>query len=68
MKKSSLALVLAVLVLSPGLLWAWSGKVVGVTDGDTITLLHAGREEKIRLYGIDCPEKRQAFGTKCTQT
>jgi micrococcal nuclease len=67
MKKSSLALLLVLLVLFPSLSWAWSGKVVGVTDGDTITVLHAGRGEKIRLYGIDCPEKGQDFGTRAKQ-
>lgn len=35
----------------------WIGKVVGVSDGDTITVMHDGKAEKIRLYGIDCPEK-----------
>ena len=45
----------------------WSGVVVGVTDGDTITVLHGGRGEKIRLYGIDTPEKGQAFGKKAKQ-
>src|SRR5438552_7496201 len=35
----------------------FSSKVVGVTDGDTITVLHNGRDERVRLYGIDCPEK-----------
>lgn len=45
----------------------WSGKVVGVADGDTITVMHNGKGEKIRLYGIDCPEKRQAFGKKAKQ-
>jgi micrococcal nuclease len=45
----------------------WSGVVVGVTDGDTITVLHEGRGEKIRLYGIDTPEKGQAFGKKAKQ-
>jgi micrococcal nuclease len=45
----------------------WSGKVVGVSDGDTITVMHHGRGEKIRLYGIDCPEKRQAFGKRAKQ-
>jgi micrococcal nuclease len=62
-----LALSLARTVFLPGRFWAWSGKVVGVTDGDTITVLHAGRGEGIRLYGIDCPEKRQAFGSKAKQ-
>lgn len=39
------------------------GKVVAVADGDTFTLLVNGsRQQKIRLHGIDCPEKRQDFG------
>lgn len=39
------------------------GHVVGVTDGDTITLLDASHTQyKIRLAGIDAPEKKQAFG------
>jgi endonuclease YncB( thermonuclease family) len=38
--------------------------VAGVIDGDSITVLHDGRQEQIRLWGIDCPEKRQDFGTK----
>ena len=45
----------------------WNGKVVGVSDGDTITVLHDGIAEKIRLYGIDCPEKGQAFGKRAKQ-
>ncbi len=47
---------------------AWPGLVVGISDGDTITVLRDGREQvKIRLYGIDCPEKRQAWGNRSTQ-
>jgi len=42
----------------------WPGRVCGVADGDTISVLHEGRAVKIRLYGIDCPEKHQAFGQK----
>lgn len=39
------------------------GHVVGVTDGDTITVLDASHSQyKIRLAGIDAPEKKQAFG------
>ncbi len=34
---------------------------MGVSDGDTITVLHNGKGERIRLHGIDCPEKRQAI-------
>jgi endonuclease YncB( thermonuclease family) len=40
----------------------WDGKVVGVTDGDTITLLVGTEQKKIRLAEIDAPEKSQAFG------
>ena len=40
-----------------------SGKVVGVTDGDTIKVLdHNSVQHKIRLTGIDAPEKAQPFG------
>lgn len=41
------------------------GKVVSIADGDTITVLDAAKvQHKIRLQGIDAPEKKQAFGTK----
>ncbi len=39
----------------------FTGRVMGVADGDTITVLHNGKGERIRLHGIDCPEKRQAI-------
>ena len=39
------------------------GKVVKVTDGDTITILDSENKQiRIRLYGIDAPEKAQDFG------
>jgi endonuclease YncB( thermonuclease family) len=42
-----------------------TGRVVGVTDGDTIKLLVAGRSEyKIRLGEIDAPESGQPYGKK----
>jgi endonuclease YncB( thermonuclease family) len=40
-----------------------SGRVVGVADGDTITVLGLNRvQHRIRLAGIDAPEKSQAYG------
>jgi micrococcal nuclease len=39
-----------------------NGKVVSVTDGDTITVLVGREQVKVRLDGIDAPERRQAFG------
>lgn len=39
------------------------GRVVGIADGDTVTVLDATNTQwKIRLMGIDAPEKKQAFG------
>ena len=44
------------------------GRVVKVADGDTITVLDASNtQHKIRFYGIDAPEKSQAFGQKSKQ-
>jgi endonuclease YncB( thermonuclease family) len=39
----------------------FTGKVVGVSDGDTISVMRGGKAVKVRLYGIDCPEKKQAW-------
>ena len=64
---SVLCLALIFFLILPCPVWAWSGKVVGVSDGDTITVLRDKRPQKIRLYGIDCPEKRQPFGKKAKQ-
>jgi endonuclease YncB( thermonuclease family) len=56
------ALLIAVFTASAAML---SGKVVGVSDGDTITVLDAtNSQRKIRLAGIDAPEKSQPFGQK----
>jgi micrococcal nuclease len=45
-----------------------SGKVVKIADGDTLTILDADKvQHKIRLAGIDAPEKGQAFGTKARE-
>jgi endonuclease YncB( thermonuclease family) len=45
----------------------FEGKVISVLDGDTIEVLHDKKPERIRLYGIDCPEKGQPFGQKAKQ-
>ncbi len=39
-----------------------NGKVVKITDGDTLTILDANyQQHKIRLAGIDAPERKQAY-------
>jgi len=45
----------------------FSGSVVSVLDGDTIEVLHNTHPERVRLSGIDCPEKGQAFGNRAKQ-
>ena len=40
----------------------YNANVIGITDGDTIRVLQNDAVQKIRLRGIDCPEKRQPFG------
>jgi micrococcal nuclease len=45
----------------------FTGKVVAVADGDTITVLRDKEQVKIRLAGIDAPEKAQAFGNVAKQ-
>ncbi len=42
----------------------FSGKVIAVHDGDTISVMNGSGPLKIRLYGIDCPENGQAFSNK----
>jgi endonuclease YncB( thermonuclease family) len=46
----------------------YNGTVVGVSDGDTIKVLDADKQlHKVRLYGIDCPEKKQAYGVRAKE-
>lgn len=46
-----------------------TGMVVGISDGDTLRLLDASKvQHKIRLAGIDAPEKSQGFGDRSKQS
>jgi endonuclease YncB( thermonuclease family) len=44
-----------------------TGPIVSVLDGDTIEVLHHQPHERIRLNGIDCPEKGQPYGHQAEQ-
>ena len=64
-------LLLAAIVLASSLPASadFTGNVVGVADGDTITVLDADNvQHKIRLTGIDAPEKNQPFGNRSKQS
>jgi micrococcal nuclease len=45
----------------------YTGKVIAVSDGDTISVLLDGTAVRVRLNGIDCPEKNQPFGKRAKQ-
>lgn len=47
--------------------FAISGKVVSIHDGDTITILQDKQQIKVRLFGIDAPELKQPYGKKSKQ-
>jgi micrococcal nuclease len=66
-KKLTAWLALAFLLLAVTPCCPWSGKCVGIADGGTIRVMHQGKAERIRLYGIDCPERGQDFGTRASK-
>jgi micrococcal nuclease len=63
---TSLAIILFLQVLTT-IAADFSGEVVGVLNGDTIKVLQNRHPERIRLNGIDCAEKGQAYGKKAKQ-
>ena len=63
-----LVVFLAILIPSPAVAGSeYHGQVVSVLDGDTIEVLNGHHAERIRLSGIDCPEKGQAYGKRAKQ-
>jgi endonuclease YncB( thermonuclease family) len=44
------------------------GKVVGIADGDSLTILLQRQQIKVRLIEIDAPEIKQAFGKKSRES
>lgn len=61
-KKTIIFVIVFVLLISHSV-FAWHGRVVGISDGDTITVLdNTNAQFKIRLSGIDAPENGQPFG------
>ncbi len=48
-------------------LLGWEGKIISVSDGDLMTVLHDGREERLRLFGVDTPDEPQDFGKEARE-
>ncbi|MHC1724734.1 MAG: thermonuclease family protein [Syntrophobacteraceae bacterium] len=67
MHKRIISGLICFLLLLPSLAFPWQGQVVAVLDGDILTILHEGQEEKVRLFGVDSPEIQQAFGKDAKQ-
>ena len=61
------AALLCILLARAALAADYSGLVVSVLDGDTIEVLHNRYSERVRLSGIDCPEKGQQYGHQAKQ-
>jgi len=68
-RTANMLLPLLLLVSIAGGAETLTGTVVGVADGDTVTVLDANHQQhKIRLSGIDAPEKSQAFGQRSKES
>ena len=69
--KLAFALLLGLQILLFGLVGhagtTYSGKVISITDGDTLRILYRGGQLKIRLAEIDTPERKQPWGTRAKQ-
>ena len=69
-KTTLLKFLLCILLFTSSLLNAETviGKCVGVSDGDTATVLVNGNQQvKVRFHGIDAPESKQDFGQRAKQ-
>lgn len=65
---SRLVVLVSFLLLSPAVAAELLGRVVGLSDGDTMTVLTAERRQvRVRLGEIDTPESRQPYGTRAQQ-
>ena len=48
--------------------YAFTGRVVGIADGDTLTVMHEQRPVRVRLFGIDAPEHGQPFASRARES
>jgi endonuclease YncB( thermonuclease family) len=70
LQRTILAIILCLAIAVPAIAASqqFVAPVISVADGATITVLNSDKQQiKIRLYGIDCPDKRQTLGGKAAQ-
>ena len=68
MQRLLLAVILSACLVTPAAAERLTGRIIHVADGDTVTLLTGQNQSvRIRLSGIDAPEKRQPFGTRARE-
>jgi endonuclease YncB( thermonuclease family) len=65
--RCALAAIPLLLLWSAATLADFSGTLVAIHDGDTLTVLVDRRQVKVRIADIDAPEAKQAFGTRSRQ-
>jgi micrococcal nuclease len=62
-----LVALIALVCASPARADDFTGRIVGVTDGDRMTVLRGRTPVKVRLHGVDAPESGQDFGARAKQ-
>lgn len=68
MKRLILVFLNIFIIISASYAQKFQVKVVGISDGDTFTAINRDKLQlKIRIYGIDAPEKKQDYGQKAKQ-
>ena len=65
--RRAFSLLLAFLAACPSRGSDYPARVIGISDGDTITVLRDRAQVRIRLHGIDAPETGQDFGSRAKQ-
>lgn len=63
-----LSILSLLIFLSIGQALAFSGQVIGISDGDTLTVLVDKKPIKVRIAEIDAPESKQPFGVRSKQS
>jgi endonuclease YncB( thermonuclease family) len=65
--RRTLATILILVAASPARGADYAARVIGIADGDTITVLKDRTQVRIRLHGIDAPETGQDYGSRAKQ-